>query len=278
MYDSGIKANDLAAKAKLAEAKAKAEGAKKSISSFDNSANERYLENAKSTIYNTSVPNTTDPNLQRQVKLDQTTAYLNALNNFHTNTSANQSAYNKEVKNINDHNAGVDRVFAGEALSIGFNKKAADEKLAAAKTIADMTSIDNMVRGLTGAATAAKNEAIQANNVRTLAEGQINWNNTMVNRWNELRESGAIDDDTAYTHQDDIESYLKTYDSKWYSNNHNLYQSDVAGRIQSTNFFAPTFTQHGTLPMMQSITRITKPQTELVQRRRGGRLPVEDIL
>ena len=30
--------------------------------------------------------------------------------------------------------------------------------------------------------------------------------------------------------------------------------------------------------MMQSITRITKPQIEVVQRRRGGRLPVEDIL
>ena len=30
--------------------------------------------------------------------------------------------------------------------------------------------------------------------------------------------------------------------------------------------------------MMQSTTRINKPTTEVVQNRRGGRLPVEDIL
>ena len=277
MYESGKKANDLAAKAQLVQAKAEADAAKKSISTFDNSANDRQLAQAKSAIYGT-VGHYADPNIQRQMKLDQTAAYNKALDNYLTNTSANLGAYNKEVKETTDYNRGVESKFAGQALATGFNKKAADEKLAAAKTTADMTSIDNMVRGLTGVLTAAKNEATQMNNARTLAEGQINWNNTLVNRWNELRARGAIDDETAYNHQDDIESYLKAYDSKWYGNNHNLYQSEVASRIQSTNLFAPAFTQYGTLPMMQSVTRITKPTTEVVQRRRGGRLPVEDIL
>lgn len=213
MYDSGIKANDLAAKAQLVAAKAEADAAKKSIGTFDNSANERQLAQAKSAIYS-NVGQYTDPNMHRQMKRDQTSAYLKALDNFHTNTSANLGAYNKEVKATIDYNRGIENNFSGQALAIGFNQNAADEKLAAAKTTADMTSIDNMVRGLTGAATAARNEAIQANNSRTLTEGQINWNNTMVNRWNELRNSGAIDDDTAYKYQDDIEGYLKAYDSK----------------------------------------------------------------
>ena len=157
------------AKAQIAEATPQL----KSIHSFDNSSNERQLAQAKEAIYS-SVDNISDPILANQMKKGQTESYLSALNNYYNNTSTNKSIYDKEVQQVQDYNNAAERKFANTALSVGFAQKAADEKAAAAKNMANMTSIDNAIKGFTTYAAAGKQEATAINNARAQAEGNVN--------------------------------------------------------------------------------------------------------
>lgn len=157
-YKDTLKNNSLAAKAVIASATPHL----KSMPVFDNSNNDRQLDSAKKTIYN-SVDNITDPIVANQIKKGQTEQYLKSLDNYYNNTSSNVAEYNQKAHQVGEDNRAAEQQFGNTVISTGLNQKIADNKAKMAKTEANMTSAYNAVKGFTSFLSSGLKNAAQMN-------------------------------------------------------------------------------------------------------------------
>ena len=182
------------------------------MSSFDNSLAERQHAEAQQQIYAPTIQST-DPNIMRAMKKDQTMAGLANDANFYNNTAQGYSAYKSDLSKRQDTIAESEQNFSNLAGELGFGLRASKASTDAATKVATNQSIDNFIKGTTKSLEGARKEALQQQNAIALETEKINFQNEITARWNDLVKSGEIDKETYDQYKGDIAQYFRDNDA-----------------------------------------------------------------
>jgi hypothetical protein len=182
------------------------------MSSFDNSLAERQHAEAQQQIYAPTIQST-DPNIMRAMKKDQTTAGLANDANFYNNTAQGYSAYKSDLSKRQDAIAESEQNFSNLAGELGFGLMASKASADAATKVATNQSIDNFIKGVTTSLEGARKEALQQQNAIALETEKINFQNEITTKWNDLVKSGEIDKETYDQYKGDIAQYFRDNDA-----------------------------------------------------------------
>lgn len=249
--------------------------ARKNAPIYDQSALDRGLEQNKRLIYNQPTMSGTDPNSNRQHRLQQTQMAMQANNQYNDAVSAQQSAYKKSVEDTVQSNFAEDFKSAKLAQSLGKGIEYADNKTKTAQKLANTQSAINLITDLSKRAQTVIDKARNIVNLANQYNAEIGLYNDAVAEWDKLVKSGQIDEDTAKKYGSDILSYFQTNKPEWYTNTSAKYRGDALQNSIGNGFLSSLVK----IPNMKSRNTPTAPAAASVMTgKKGGKLSINDRL